>query len=393
MPADLYDVLGVPDDASTEAIKRAYRERVREYHPDQNDHPDGDEQFKLVRAANDVLSDPAERKTYDRLGHREYVEKHLDDLPPVSVFHDGDLPDDSTTDEPTESATAADSPSTTSTTSTATDTSGSRRSDSRTSGSRTSSGSSSTTSGGGSYGSSGADGSSSTGRSSTGRSSSSRTDSGQSASTSRSSTESNASGDQTTSDTDGRTTTAGADRSSWDAATNTAQSATSKSSVSAGVRRRRGLKRWYGVVAAALLLYLGGLGAYAFPRRSALRSFVADVTASPVSALTGAFPIVPPSEYVLDAARAATAGTPALGLLLLAGTLLLPLVVLTAVGQFGRGAAWLYALPSIGPAVCLTLWPVVAVPPAVALLGLVVFPLLSGGGFLVDVGRYLRATR
>ena len=391
MPADLYDVLGVPNDASADAIKRAYRGRVREYHPDQNDHPDGDEQFKLVRTANDVLSDPAERKTYDRLGHREYVEKHLDSLPPVSVFPDDALPEDSTTDESATSGSTTDS-TTTSTTSAATNTSDSRGSDSRTSGSRSSSGSNSTASGRSGYGSAGADGSSSTGRSSSNQSSE-RSSSAQSSSTSQSPTEERSATEGASSDTDGRSTTAGADRSSWDAATNTTQSATSDSTVSAGERRRRGLKRWYGVVAVALLVYLGGLAAYAYPRLGAMQGFVADVTASPVSALMGAFPLVPPSEYVLGAVRTATAGTPALGLLLLAGTILLPLVVLTAIGQFGRGAAWLYAVPSLGPAVCIAVWTVVAVPTAVALLGLVVLPVLSGGGFLVDVGRYLRATR
>jgi curved DNA-binding protein CbpA len=387
MPADLYDVLGVPDDASAEELKRAYRGRVREYHPDQNDHPDGDAQFKLVKTANDVLSDPAERKTYDRLGHREYVEKHLDGLPPVSVFPDDALPDDSTTDESTASGATTDSTAT-STTSTATDTSGSRTTGSRTTDSGASSGSSSTASSRDGYGSAGTDNSSSTDRSS-----SSQSSSGRSSSTTQSSTEARSATEGASNDTDSQTTTAGADRSSWDAATNTAQSATTESTVSAGERRRRGLKRWYGVVAAALLVYLGGLGAYAYPRLGALQSFVGEVTASPVSALTGAFPLVPPSEYVVDAVRAATAGTPALGLLLLAGTILLPLVVLTAIGQFGRGAAWLYALPSLGPAVCLAVWSVVAVPTAVALLGLVVLPVLSGSGFLVDVGRYLRATR
>ena len=385
MPADLYDVLGVPDDASAEELKRAYRGRVREYHPDQNDHPDGDAQFKLVKTANDVLSDPAERKTYDRLGHREYVEKHLDGLPPVSVFPEDALPDDGTTDEST-TGTTTDSTATSSA-GPATDTSGSRTTASRTTDSSASGGSSRTASDRGGYGSAGTDGSSSTGRSSSGQSSAAGSSSGQS------SAERSAAAEETSSDTDSRTTTAGADRSSWDAATNTAQSAAAESAVSAGVRRRRGLKRWYGVVAAALLAYLSGLGAYAFPRQGTLRTFVGDVTASPVSALTGAFPLVPPSEYVTGAVRAATAGTPAVGLLLLAGAILLPLVVLTAVGQFGRGAAWLYALPSLGPAVCLAVWPFVAVPTVVGLVGLVVLPVLSGGGFLVDVGRYLRATR
>mgnify|MGYP006291416987 CR=1 FL=1 len=86
MPTDFYDVLGAPADASSDELKRAYRSRVREYHPDVNDHPEGDAQFKLIRRANDVLTDAAERKDYDRMGHREYTNKRLDDLPPFSVF-------------------------------------------------------------------------------------------------------------------------------------------------------------------------------------------------------------------------------------------------------------------------------------------------------------------
>ena len=112
-----------------------------------------------------------------------------------------------------------------------------------------------------------------------------------------------------------------------------------------------------------------------------------------MATLLGAFPLSSPTAYLLDAARAAANGTPTAGLLLLAGTVLLPLVVLTTVGRFGRGAAWMYALPSLAPAACFGLWYVLTVPTWLALVGLVVLPILSGGGFLVDVGRYLRATR
>lgn len=361
MPADLYDVLGVSHDASAEELKRAYRERVREYHPDVNDHPEGDAQFKLVRKAHDVLSDPAERKDYDRLGHREYVEKHLDGLPPVSVFPDEDLPD-----EPTTEAESGDA-STDTSTATTTASGGSTQSGSTTS---SSAGSASEQSGG-------VAGDEST----SGASASSGTSSGSGASAS-------------STGADERTTTAGAERSGWDAATGPAQSTTSSESTSSdGVRRRRGLKRWYGVVVLSLLAYLGGLGAYAMSRQAALEEFVSSATAAPVSTLTGAFPLSSPTEHLLGAVRAATAGTPESGLLLLAGTVLLPLVVLVTVGRFGRGGAWIYALPSLAPAICLAVWPAVAVPAWLALLGLVVLPTLSGVGFLVDVGRYLRATR
>lgn len=376
MPADLYDVLGTSTDASAEEIKRAYRERVRKYHPDVNDHPKGDEQFKLIRKAHDVLSDPAERKDYDRLGHREYVEKHLDDLPPVSVFPDEDLPEGTTTSESADDRGGDESSSTT-----ATSASGSATGTSSSSASASDRSSASSSSSSSSAAASGASTSSSR-RSSTGTQSDER-----SSSATTSSTTESASGGSTSD-----STTAGAERDSWDAAAGATRTTTSAAD-SAGARRRRGLKRWYGVVAVSLLTYLAGLSLYGYTRLDALRSVVADLTASPASVLLGPFPLASPTEYVVDAARAATAGSPELGLVLLAGTALLPLVVLTAVGRFGRGAAWVYALPSLAPAACLGLWTAIAVPTWLALVGLVLLPILSGGGFLVDVGRYLRATR
>jgi molecular chaperone DnaJ len=64
---DLYKVLGVGKNASSEEIKKAHRKLVRQYHPDRNP---GDEQaeqrFKEVQAAYDVLHDPEKRKQYDR---------------------------------------------------------------------------------------------------------------------------------------------------------------------------------------------------------------------------------------------------------------------------------------------------------------------------------------
>ncbi|NHX36243.1 MULTISPECIES: DnaJ domain-containing protein [Halolamina] len=386
MPADLYDVLGAPDDAPAEEIKRAYRERVREYHPDVNDHPDGDAQFKLIRTAHDVLSNPAERKTYDRLGHREYVERNLDDLPPVSVFPDEDLPDGVSANDTgagTESSTASATAGTTSTTGTSASSTSTTTGRSTGSGSDTRTGTDTRTdrsSNGRGYGSTETNGTRGSGDSSADAS----TAGGGSATTA----------DAASQTADRNSSSAGSDASSWDAATSSAQSATSSSSsVPAGVRRRRGLKRWYGVVALSLLVYLGGLVVYALPRQAALRGAVADAMTAPASTLLGPFPLASPTAYLLTAARTLQAGTPTLGAVLLAGTILLPLVVLTTVGRFGRGAAWTYAIPSLGPAVTLAVWPVVAVPTWAALLGLIVLPVLSGGGFLVDVGRYLRATR
>lgn len=81
MPADFYDLLDVSPDASPDELKRAYRAKAREYHPDVNADERSSQQFKAVRAAYDVLSDASERKDYDRMGHRTYVEKRLGGLP------------------------------------------------------------------------------------------------------------------------------------------------------------------------------------------------------------------------------------------------------------------------------------------------------------------------
>ena len=66
--ADHYEVLGVPRDASTDDIKKAYRRLARELHPDVNSGADAAERFKLVTHAYDVLSNTEERSKYDRGG-------------------------------------------------------------------------------------------------------------------------------------------------------------------------------------------------------------------------------------------------------------------------------------------------------------------------------------
>lgn len=65
---DLYDVLGVPRDASEEEIKRTYRKLARELHPDVNGDPGAEQRFKQVTAAYDILKDPAKRRQYDLFG-------------------------------------------------------------------------------------------------------------------------------------------------------------------------------------------------------------------------------------------------------------------------------------------------------------------------------------
>ena len=73
MKEDYYDILGISKNASTAEIKKAYRKKAIEYHPDKNPgDTKAEEMFKKAAEAYEVLSNEDKRARYDRFGHQAF---------------------------------------------------------------------------------------------------------------------------------------------------------------------------------------------------------------------------------------------------------------------------------------------------------------------------------
>lgn len=73
MKKDFYEILGITKSADAAAIKKAYRKKAIEFHPDKNPgNKEAEENFKLAAEAYEVLSDPQKKAKYDQYGHQAF---------------------------------------------------------------------------------------------------------------------------------------------------------------------------------------------------------------------------------------------------------------------------------------------------------------------------------
>ncbi|MDO9237462.1 MAG: DnaJ domain-containing protein [Aquabacterium sp.] len=75
---DHYATLGIGSAATLADVKKAFRQKASQYHPDRNTAEDAPERFRAVQEASDVLSDPDKRQAYDDNRRRNLLDSPLE---------------------------------------------------------------------------------------------------------------------------------------------------------------------------------------------------------------------------------------------------------------------------------------------------------------------------
>jgi molecular chaperone DnaJ len=73
MKKDFYEILGISKNANAAEIKKAYRKKAIEFHPDKNPgDAEAEENFKKAAEAYEILSDPQKKAKFDQYGHQAF---------------------------------------------------------------------------------------------------------------------------------------------------------------------------------------------------------------------------------------------------------------------------------------------------------------------------------
>lgn len=91
MSKDLYGILGVTKKASKAEIKKAFRKKANQYHPDKNASPLAEEKFKEINEAYAVLSDDSKKTQYDMYGDSIFNKKSSDGFYGHRNHHNSDI--------------------------------------------------------------------------------------------------------------------------------------------------------------------------------------------------------------------------------------------------------------------------------------------------------------